>query len=909
MSLPPEFLPYTISSTEIGGHYGATGPYMHFSELGLVTRNANETCYRVACVGFSTRSNQQKPLLLEFNQNSVNIKDLAWPSHCTSGLGFLSSYSFVGACAYSMPTATIGTSGRIQDKTQMAERAYLGLLSSNGSLLTFGEDGRGSTRSAYPHVKKREDIFCFEDLANVGDMDSLVLGGDAVGKNPAEAKRKLSLNNTNEYLISPSYNGCTITAGFRHLSVPEAKKGETDGLAISAVRVLVGSVAELIPREISLMGRSIKPKKNQKRWYDFVLTDEEILIAMRNGFVTISISGCFETSNSPIVDAIEIYVSSSDETLSRPFPFSLLISVLPLPRKARMKNDLPFLRPSDDTKRLTIPKFSYTLRARTYEAGMCTIHRRNYVDFDSSHYYLINFQPKESIRSSSMKMLTNLVQLVADQRVGQSLLTDGQRCTIGQVIQETVLDSNNSALTSLRSQAIEFLHGAETEADATRLADEAIIKGVMTVLAGLEKFLRSEDVISDDELSARQEATIKRAVDVLPYILLLASQIAKRGKNYAAIILKLIGENENKLSVAGEAQKVITLANQLRSEHGIKLSLVMPTKCISELILTEIAYSSDSDSIVKYAKFDSLTDYLLSDTDEIVTACCESVLSLMAGSKKEETAALASNSSVPGAPSPGEGYVTYQCDSCKVFPIRGTRYTLDDGLDIDLCKKCYDMGVAHADQAASDDDPLVISGNTLSVEGEDMTCAMISQMRPVSIASSSLEQAEKAGYLLKSGGNSIPNPNPPSRDISADAIQSESFRSQIFGGILELMANRLKVTNSSQWTAAPSIKVLQLVLSLALNSSGAKKVARGKQAVLAFTQNIPDLVKALKSSSATFDLNCSRLVLSLQTLASLVLQKTVIENHADADEVPYEDQNNNLSTETKASRKPKTDPR
>ena len=157
---------------------------MHFTELGLVTRNANETYYRVACVGFSSRANQQKPLLLEFNQNSVNIKDLAWPSHCTSGLGFLSSYSFVGACAYSMPTATIGTNGRIQDKTQMAERAYLGLLSSNGSLLTFGEDGRGSTRSAYSQVKKRDDIFLFEELTNVGDFDSLVLGGDAVGKNP-----------------------------------------------------------------------------------------------------------------------------------------------------------------------------------------------------------------------------------------------------------------------------------------------------------------------------------------------------------------------------------------------------------------------------------------------------------------------------------------------------------------------------------------------------------------------------------------------------------------------------------------------------------------------------------------------------------------------------------------------------
>ena len=37
-----------------------------------------------------------------------------------------------------------------------------------------------------------------------------------------------------------------------------------------------------------------------------------------------------------------------------------------------MKNDLPFLRPNDDARRLTVPKFSYTLYSRTYEAGMRT---------------------------------------------------------------------------------------------------------------------------------------------------------------------------------------------------------------------------------------------------------------------------------------------------------------------------------------------------------------------------------------------------------------------------------------------------------------------------------------------------------------------------------------------------------
>ena len=83
-----------ISSDDIGGHYGVSGPYTHFQELGIV-RRGEETFYRVTCVGRSTRSTQPRALVLEFNEHSVSVNELSWPTNCSAGLSFISSYNFL----------------------------------------------------------------------------------------------------------------------------------------------------------------------------------------------------------------------------------------------------------------------------------------------------------------------------------------------------------------------------------------------------------------------------------------------------------------------------------------------------------------------------------------------------------------------------------------------------------------------------------------------------------------------------------------------------------------------------------------------------------------------------------------------------------------------------------------------
>ena len=293
-----------ISTDDIGCN--VAGPYTHFQELGIVMRD-KESFFRVTCIGRSTRSSQPTALVLEFNEKSVSVRELAWPTSCSAGLGFISTYSFVGSCTFSCPYLLGSNEGLTNDDSQVHERACLTLLSSSGSLLWFGEDyehPQGAKTQRLPRAaiqSQNPKIGFFESLSelinvcmtsgllsaqprliaaissyreylrtvNASELDALTFGGDCAGKDPKAIKKKLSLNNT-DYVICPSRDGCTLTAC---LQVSNESSKFIRSLAIVAVRVLVGSMPDMIPKEIIIMGsgRSIKLKKNVKRWYDVSL--------------------------------------------------------------------------------------------------------------------------------------------------------------------------------------------------------------------------------------------------------------------------------------------------------------------------------------------------------------------------------------------------------------------------------------------------------------------------------------------------------------------------------------------------------------------------------------------------------------------------------------------------------------
>ena len=65
-------------------------PFLHPSsigpELGTVEKDG-VMYYRVACTGKSTRTNQPKVLLVEFNERSVRVKELGWTDWQYNGIG------------------------------------------------------------------------------------------------------------------------------------------------------------------------------------------------------------------------------------------------------------------------------------------------------------------------------------------------------------------------------------------------------------------------------------------------------------------------------------------------------------------------------------------------------------------------------------------------------------------------------------------------------------------------------------------------------------------------------------------------------------------------------------------------------------------------------------------------------
>ena len=116
-------------------------------------------------------------------------------------------------------------------------------------------------------------------------------------------------------------------------------------------------------------------------------------------------------------------------------------------------------------------------------------------------------------------------------------------------------------------------------------------------------------------------------------------------------------------------------------------------------------------------------------------------------------------------------------------------------MDIDLCKQCYDKGIAYA-RTHDLNEAVQIDGRTLSIRGEDgdnedMKCAKIWQMGVRVIETASLEQAEeakRAGFLnnmasqkTNVGSSQITDGTTSSKqDEEIDVVSTEGFASSVF---------------------------------------------------------------------------------------------------------------------------------
>lgn len=808
-----ELLPNMIAADELGGHYGVLGPYTHFQELGIVTRD-KDLFYRVACVGRSTRSNHPMALILEFNANHVYVGELSWP--CNTGLGFISSYNFVGSCTFSCPYLVSDDASGTSKEGRVHERAFLTLLSSSGSLLWFGEDchhlqgaSNDRTRQALQHQVPK--IGYFEQLINASELEALTLGGDFAGKDPKTIKRKLSLSNT-DYVICPSCVGCTLTASLQDRS-----------LAIVAVRILVGSMPDMIPKEIIVMGsgRSMKLKLSTKRWYDYILTEEEILLAVRNGFVTIWISSCHvDSSSAPIIDSVEVY--------------------------ARARSELAHLSPVSD--------------GNSKEESVLISMKRSVQEQNSNFVTYI-------------QTLTRLTQITG--RTNTNLLSSESKETISNIIQRNALELAEEG--SLRRQAIDFLSEAEGDIERrTYLIHEATLSGIMSLLQNLTKYLQTEyeDV---DIISSKEEVTFNRAIELLIIILSSTITIARvRGSNYMDITSSLIGKKSWQASLALEGKRILDLLHYFKVMLGANINLFQPAQLVSELMLLEVAYSTAAHVTAPLnciAQFDTLSEYLVIDSFEILKACCAAISTSIGSSDTKRSSTLSIPTSERKVSGEGGGIITYQCDSCLVFPITSQRFTLGGEADIDLCKRCHDSEMEYS-KSHGQTDPIIINGRTLGIGNEDMKCGTIWRMVSKPIAESSAlsaENAKRAGLALKTMGSS------DNKRGEINMANTEGFKSHLFTKLLGLMTKSFDASNTTEESSPPSVYVLQLILDVVLGSCTEElKAARGKEMALTFTQNLASLVKLCQTSDSKFSQHCSRLVVSLRTLAGLVCQNREI---------------------------------
>lgn len=183
-----ELLPNRLDSEMLGNGpdaYSIVGPYTHWTEIGVLDGGI-----RFVCVGKSSRTNHPKLLSVVVKEASVKVKEISWTAGGSVGLGLSLSSSFEGLALFSGPSLS---SCAIFD-----ERLYFCVVTSNGSILIYGEDSNDSIQAAERprtpvdigaevfekkgSAKPQIALTFYEDLRNVSEVDELKFVGDGIGR-------------------------------------------------------------------------------------------------------------------------------------------------------------------------------------------------------------------------------------------------------------------------------------------------------------------------------------------------------------------------------------------------------------------------------------------------------------------------------------------------------------------------------------------------------------------------------------------------------------------------------------------------------------------------------------------------------------------------------------------------------
>ena len=891
-----EFLPQVVSSSMLGSGldgYSISAPYANWTELGTYEKDGT-VHYRVVCTGKSTRTNQPKLLLVEYGVDSVHVMELSWTGGSTLGLGLSLNTSFEGIAAFSAPVIEDAS-----DSGSFYERAYVAALTSNGSILVYGEDlstkdGVDPFRvnhaeisnivSNHPGVathvstssigennagQPKFPLTIFETLENFSHSQELVLGGDGIGKDQDTVKRKLSIHN-GDFFLSPSRDGCTLTLALQQskslkpsASVPiqNSSGGGASPVsvaenfrAIVAVRLLLGSTTtDYIPRQVSVMGRVIKLSQGVKRWYDLPLTNEEIMLGIRSGFVTLSISSSFDSSNNPLIDAMEVYALPTDE-----LPFAVP------PASPRGGN----LSPSTESGAVAT--------SSSFGIDDSSQHKQNEMAVRHDCVLEQNGGGENSKLQLSLLSAVRAAQIArgSSPHSDQTFFID--RKFILRSIEVTALERTQSKDQSVRQNVMDLVQtidGNKSESDF--LVDGGTLSGIRkamtTLLIHVERFCGGEKTSTTGSSGQTSEGAMEVDTDLespkfaialayLPNILsalndcLSTALVVARAR--PANYLKSHWESTEgkRQTLAWVAGKILTPALSFPGASTCK-GFALASANVVELAIRETgmewAASVDSPTFELVAKFLKCTD------KEVVRVMAKRMVEMSQMEYEDKTAGSSDNAASAGGKSKSESEkppIAYQCDGCETFPIQRVRFTLEVGHDIDLCQGCYDEGVQYA-RSSAPDVAAYINGKSFYLNtGEAMTCTDLLSMKRVSVGDEVLEDVrmseqasdneEDAALQLALAMSMSTEPSQKAKSPSnaaqevtkggdgsagtGGATDPNIFVSPLFDGLLDLVSASMKGGSTAD---VKHIDILLDCLLQLVESSGSEEtqIKRGKK--------------------------------------------------------------------------------
>ena len=451
-----------------------------------------------------------------------------------------------------------------------------------------------------------------------------------------DLKSKL-LSDRSSSFVCNRLEGCALSISLRSLS-EHATKSKTssdaaNGLenlstthAIVAVRVLVGSNLGNVPSTVIVQGRPVKLSPRVKKWYSLPLTNEEIVLGIRCGFITLGIGPSSDPTNNSVLDSVEVY--------------------------ARERKDISpwikrfyFASRVDDNKQLGCAPSSLVAPSKWQ------------VDETSSRGLLLG-----------AKALASFCELSPDS-VGH--MDKEQRRRVQSIVEETAYTQDTAVSQAIRDLICRL---EPHDVDRGSLFDESLLRGWLKALVDVRKTLPKSPWEGAD--GKTRWTTVRR------FLLNCLEAVSKIARDRPMIYLRCMDvfaiTNPSVGSIALQVLRYVYDACQLSLPC---LDILDGPNGVISLCLTEAATGVrlNTERGRHLAGFDDIMAFVVVGTPDLARSVCQAISGFCkrAGNPEEDESSIFRTLQAARL-------VAYQCDSCGLCPVKEVRYTcLEESFDIE----------------------------------------------------------------------------------------------------------------------------------------------------------------------------------------------------------------------------------